>query len=98
VQVPLRISVVQLPNNNGFGDSLLVYNPLSATRELISWVQQSERHYNAPVRHTVLGSIAAEHKNKSAANMTSTTAKADTRTAVADWMDHLHYKILDPLN
>jgi len=142
VQVPLRMTVVRLPNNNGSGDSLLVYNPLSATREVVSWVRQLERHYNAPVRHIVLGSVAAEHKvytgvfaqsfpqakvwltpgqyayplnlpvqflgfpigrtfiipfkNKSAANMASTTARADTGTVVADWMDHFHYEILGP--
>jgi hypothetical protein len=119
-----------------------VYNPLPATREVVSWVRQLERQYNAPVRHIVLGSVAAEHKvytgvfaqafsqakvwltpgqyayplnlpvqflgfpigrtfiipfkNKSAANMASTTAKADNGGVVADWMDHFQYEILGP--
>lgn len=62
VQVPLRMTVVRLSNNNGTSNGFLVYNPLSATREVISWVRQLERQYNTPVRHIVLGSVAAEHK------------------------------------
>jgi hypothetical protein len=58
VQVPLRMTIVRLSNGGG----LLVYNPLSATREVVSFVRNLERQVGGPVRHIVLGSVAAEHK------------------------------------
>jgi len=57
VQVPLRMSIVRLSTGG-----MLVYNPLAATREVVSFVRNLEQKYGAPVKHIVLGSVAIEHK------------------------------------
>jgi hypothetical protein len=57
VQVPLRMTVVKLNSC----ESLLVYNPIAATRECLELVHEIvEAH--GPIRHIVLGSVALEHK------------------------------------
>ncbi|KAH8072143.1 DUF4336-containing protein [Aureococcus anophagefferens] len=59
VQVPSRMVVVKLSEKSGGG--LFVYNPIAATRELVSMVRDLEKQHG-PVRHVVLGTVAIEHK------------------------------------
>ncbi|KAH8043537.1 DUF4336-containing protein [Aureococcus anophagefferens] len=57
--VPSRMVVVKLSEKSGGG--LFVYNPIAATRELVSMVRDLEKQHG-PVRHVVLGTVAIEHK------------------------------------
>jgi hypothetical protein len=56
VQVPLRMTVIKLS-----GGGLFVYNPIAATKECLSFVQELVEKYG-PVKYIALGSVALEHK------------------------------------
>ena len=56
VQVPLRMTVIKLSSGG-----LFVYNPVAATPEMISLVQELVDQYG-PIKHIVVGSVALEHK------------------------------------
>jgi len=56
VQVPLRMTVVRV------GEGLLVYNPVAATPEVVSWLRGLEKDTGCVVRDIVVGSVAVEHK------------------------------------
>lgn len=56
VQVPLRMTVIKLPEGG-----LFVYDPIAATPELVGMMKQLEKEHG-PVKHVVLGSVAIEHK------------------------------------
>ena len=56
VQVPLRMTVIKLPEGG-----LFVYDPIAATPELLGMMRQLEKEHG-PVKHVVLGSVAIEHK------------------------------------
>ena len=56
VQVPLRMTVIKMS-----GGGLFVYDPIAATPECLSLVQELVDEHG-PVKHVVLGSVAIEHK------------------------------------
>jgi len=56
VQVPLRMTVIKLPDGG-----LFVYDPIAATPELLGMMTELEK-LHGPVKHIVLGSVAIEHK------------------------------------
>jgi Domain of unknown function (DUF4336) len=56
VQVPLRMTIVK--HSDG---GLLIYNPVAATKECLSLIQDLVEQYG-PVKHIVVGSVALEHK------------------------------------
>ena len=57
VQVPVRMTILKLSNGGG----LLVYNPLAATKECLSLVNEIVQQHG-PIKHIVVGSVALEHK------------------------------------
>lgn len=56
VQVPLRTTVVKLSDGG-----LWVYNPVAATPEMVGMLQDLVKDHG-PLKHIVVGSVAAEHK------------------------------------
>lgn len=55
VQVPLRMTLLKV------GSGLVVYNPVAATPECLSLVQEIVNQFG-PIQHILLGSLAIEHK------------------------------------
>ncbi|KAH8097686.1 DUF4336-containing protein [Aureococcus anophagefferens] len=95
VQVPSRMVVVKLSEKSGGG--LFVYNPIAATRELVSMVRDLEKQHG-PVRHVVLGTVAIEHKTYCGV-FASKFPKATTLPASAEetpWVADLDMKTLGP--
>lgn len=56
VQVPVRMTIVKLSSGG-----LFVYDPIAATPECLSFVQDLVKEHG-PIKHIVLGSVAIEHK------------------------------------
>lgn len=56
VQVPLRMTLCKLSSGG-----LLVYNPIAATQECLSLVNEISKEHG-PVKYIVVGSVALEHK------------------------------------
>ena len=56
VQVPVRMTIIKLS-----GGGLFVYDPVAATPECLSLVNELVEEHG-PVKHIVLGSLALEHK------------------------------------
>jgi hypothetical protein len=56
VQVPIRMTILKLS-----GGGLVIYNPIAATNECLSLVNEIVKEHG-PVKHILVGSVALEHK------------------------------------